>query len=164
MRQWIGSALVQIMACRRFGAPSHYLNQCWSIVNWTLRDKFQRNLNQNSNISIQENAFENAICQNGGHLVQGGDELTRGPVMLYSHQNGIVILTKFLSFVPPEVVILVRQISSKWQSFSAGIIFFCAPMKSVNRARDWPVKLESFVATLQCNAKWRFELMRLGAF
>ena len=28
------------MACRLDGAPSHYLNQCWNIVNWTLRTNF----------------------------------------------------------------------------------------------------------------------------
>ena len=38
--------------------PSHYLNQCWNIVNWTLRNKLQWNLNRNSYISIQENAFK----------------------------------------------------------------------------------------------------------
>ena len=42
-------------------APSHYLNQCWNIVNWTLRNKLQWDCNQNSHISIQENAFENVI-------------------------------------------------------------------------------------------------------
>ena len=44
MRQWIGSALAQIMACRH-SAPSHYLNQCWVIVNWTVRNKLQWKLN-----------------------------------------------------------------------------------------------------------------------
>ena len=38
--------------------PSHYLNQCWNIVNWTFRNKLQWNLNRNSYISIQENAFK----------------------------------------------------------------------------------------------------------
>ena len=33
------------------------------IVNWTHRNKLQSNLNSNSNIFIQENAFENVICQ-----------------------------------------------------------------------------------------------------
>ena len=41
--------------------PSHYLNQCWNIVDWTLRNKLQWNLNQNSHIFIQENAFEKVI-------------------------------------------------------------------------------------------------------
>ena len=38
--------------------PSHYLNQCWNIVNST-RCKF----NRNSCIFIQENAFENVVCK-----------------------------------------------------------------------------------------------------
>ena len=45
------------------GLPSHYLNQCWNIVNWTLGNKLQWNFNQNSNIFIQENAFENGVCE-----------------------------------------------------------------------------------------------------
>ena len=42
-------------------APSHYLNQCWNIVNWTLKNKFQWNLNRNSYNFIQENASENVV-------------------------------------------------------------------------------------------------------
>ena len=42
--------------------PSHYLNKCWNIVNWTLRNKLQLNSNQTSYIFIQENSFEN-VCQ-----------------------------------------------------------------------------------------------------
>ena len=42
-------------------APSHYLNQCWTIVNWTLGNKLQWNLNRNSYIFIQENVFENVV-------------------------------------------------------------------------------------------------------
>ena len=38
-------------------APSHYLNQCWNIGNWTLGDKLQRN----SYIFIQENPFETVV-------------------------------------------------------------------------------------------------------
>ena len=39
------------------------LNQCWNIVNWTLRDKPHWNFNYNWHIFIQENTFENVICQ-----------------------------------------------------------------------------------------------------
>ena len=42
-------------------APSHYLNQCWNIVNWTLRNKLQSNCIRNSYSIIQENAFENVV-------------------------------------------------------------------------------------------------------
>ena len=43
--------------------PSHYLNQCKSIVNCTLRNKSQLNLNRNSNLFIQEYTFENVVCE-----------------------------------------------------------------------------------------------------
>ena len=42
-------------------APSHYLNQCCHIVNWTLRNKLQWNFNRNSYIFIQENASEKVV-------------------------------------------------------------------------------------------------------
>ena len=67
IRQWTGSALAQVM-------PSHFLNQCWFIVNWTPWNKFHWNSNRNSIIFVQENASEIVVCQNGGHFVQG-DEL-----------------------------------------------------------------------------------------
>ena len=70
MRQWIGSALVQIMACRLIGA-NHYLNQCWEIVNWTLKNKIHWNLNSNTNIFIHENAFENIVCEIAAILSKG---------------------------------------------------------------------------------------------
>ena len=35
----------------------------WIIVNWTLRNKLQWNLTRNSNIFIQENAFESVVCE-----------------------------------------------------------------------------------------------------
>ena len=57
----IESSLAQIMACR-YSTPSHYLNQCWDIVNWTLRNKRLWNFDQNKKI-IQENASENIVCE-----------------------------------------------------------------------------------------------------
>ena len=41
-RHWLRLWLVACLA------PSHYLNQCWNIVNWTLRNKLQWNFNRNS--------------------------------------------------------------------------------------------------------------------
>ena len=42
-------------------APSHYVNQCWFIVNWNLRNKLKWNSNRNSKVFIQENTFENVV-------------------------------------------------------------------------------------------------------
>ena len=44
-------------------APSHCLNQCWLIVNWTLRNKFKGNSIKKTKLSIHKNAFENVICE-----------------------------------------------------------------------------------------------------
>ena len=51
--------------------PSHYLNQCLVIVNWTLSNKFQWNFNQNSNILIIENTSENVVCEMASILSRG---------------------------------------------------------------------------------------------
>ena len=69
MRQWSGSSLVREMACRLFGAkplPEPKLTYC----QFDPRNKLQWTLNPGSIISIQENAFEKVVCQNGGHFVQ----------------------------------------------------------------------------------------------
>ena len=44
-------------------SPSHYLNQCWVIVNWTLRNELQLIFNQNTNLFIHENASEKFVCE-----------------------------------------------------------------------------------------------------
>ena len=44
-------------------ASSHYLNQCWLIVNWTLRNKLQWNSNQNTILFIHANEFENVVYE-----------------------------------------------------------------------------------------------------
>ena len=40
---------------------SNYVNHCWNIVNWALRNKRQWNLNHNLYIFIQENTFETIV-------------------------------------------------------------------------------------------------------
>ena len=45
------------MACRMFGAKP-LSEQYWLIANWTLRNIFQWNFNQNTNVFIPEDAFE----------------------------------------------------------------------------------------------------------
>ena len=62
MCQWIYNHCFRWL-CGANQATSHYLNQCWNIVNMTLRNKSQWNINRDSHIFIQENAFENVICK-----------------------------------------------------------------------------------------------------
>ena len=61
--------------CVAYSAPSHYLSQCWLIVNWTLRNKLQWNFNQNTKIFIHENAPENIVCEMVA-IFSGGYELS----------------------------------------------------------------------------------------
>ena len=60
MRQWINHHWLRQWLVA-WPTPSYYVNQCWNIVNWTLGAKLQRNLNRNSCILFQENAFENVV-------------------------------------------------------------------------------------------------------
>ena len=73
MRQWIGSALVQITACRLFGAKplsETMLGYCQP----DLRNKLQWNFNQITKLSIHENAYKISSLKRRP-FVQGGDEL-----------------------------------------------------------------------------------------
>ena len=67
--------LVSIGSDKGLSAPGHYLNQCWIIVNWTLRNKIQWNLNQNSKLFFHEHASQNIVCEMAAILPRG-DELT----------------------------------------------------------------------------------------
>ena len=65
MRQQTRPSLLHIMACRLTGAkPSSepMLDYCY------LRNKLQWNLNQDSNIFIQQNAFESVVCETAAIL------------------------------------------------------------------------------------------------
>ena len=53
MRHWTGSS----------SAPSHYLNQYWDNVNLIPMNKSHWNINQNTKLSIHENAFQNVACE-----------------------------------------------------------------------------------------------------
>ena len=46
-----------------YAAQSHNLNQGWLIIKWTQRKNFQWNFKPNTNIFIQENAFQNSVCR-----------------------------------------------------------------------------------------------------
>ena len=51
------------LPCGNIREPSHYLNQCWNIVDSNIGNKFQWNLKRNPYIFIQENTFEYVVWQ-----------------------------------------------------------------------------------------------------
>ena len=69
MRHRFGSALVRVMlvAC---SVPSHYLNQHWFVVNYTLGNKIQWNSNRNTKLFIHENVFEHVVYEMAAILSQ----------------------------------------------------------------------------------------------
>ena len=69
-------------------------DQCWNIVKWIVRNKFRWNLNRNSYIFVQGNAFENVVCNmaatfsqpqcvNITYIWQSGDILISGYIFQY---------------------------------------------------------------------------------
>ena len=72
-------SLVQIMA--------QYLNQCWHIVNCTIRNKLQWNFSRNSSIFIHESAFENVVCEKAAILVRPQCGIVIGKCFFLSEVN-----------------------------------------------------------------------------
>ena len=62
MSQSISTALVQIMARRLFGTKP-LSKPMWVIVNWTLWNKLQWHVNQNTNFFTYKNASEYIVCE-----------------------------------------------------------------------------------------------------
>ena len=77
-------------------APSHYLKQCWIIVNLTLRNKLQWNFNRNSNIFIQENALEHVVCEMGSIL-------SRPQCVKFNHSLTHPIARRAIGYAKPWV-------------------------------------------------------------
>ena len=56
-----------------YSAPSHYLNQCLVMVNWTLRNKLQWKFNHYPKMFVHENTYEIIVCEMVGILSRGSD-------------------------------------------------------------------------------------------
>ena len=72
MHQLIGSALLQIMACRLFCAKplsEPMLEYCH--LNGTIRNTLQWNFNHNTKLVIHKNASENIVCEMAAILSRG---------------------------------------------------------------------------------------------
>ena len=71
MRQWIESALVQIIACRLFGAKPLSKPMLGYCQFTPLGTNFSENFNQNTKLFIHENASENVVCEMSAILFRG---------------------------------------------------------------------------------------------
>ena len=91
MHQWIVSALVQVMA------PSHYLNWCRVIANWTPGNKLQWNFDQDTKLFIHENASENVVWEMATILFRERWIHTRDPAAVDS-AAGVICIQSQLGF------------------------------------------------------------------
>ena len=87
------------MACR-LDALSHYLNQCWDIVDWTLGNKLQWNLNRNLCICIRENTFENIVWEMTTILSQR--QCVKKLTWMFMWQGAVYHLTMNLAICAPH--------------------------------------------------------------
>ena len=108
--------------------PSHYLNQRWNIVNWTLGNKLQWNPNRNSDHFIQENAFENVVCETAAILSR--PKCVKPPLKL---EHGWLIT----SHRKPWMWLLIHKLT---YSYISGEIFVCGTVfTNLSWAHNWHI-------------------------
>ena len=79
-------------------SPSHYLNQCWDIVNWTRRNKLQRNINKFHTFSSMKMHMK-MLFGKWRPFCLGLNELTCLQLMTWRQKgSGSMVLTKFVRF------------------------------------------------------------------
>ena len=96
-------------------APSHYLNQCWNIVNWSIGNKLKQNLYRKLYMITQENAFENVVCKMAAilsrlqhvnsfrigsrpHFVLDGSQTSRIRPYLYGNRHAILFIFSLVEY------------------------------------------------------------------
>ena len=72
-----------------YSAPSHYLNQCWVLVNWTLRNKFQWSFNQNTQLLLIHEVHLDISSVKWRPFCPGGDEIYNFMATLQLYSNCI---------------------------------------------------------------------------
>ena len=117
--------------------PSHCLNQIWNIVNLTIRNKLQWNVNQNSYIFIQKNVFENVVWKMAA-ILSRPQYVNPKPL----HQ--------LLSFI-------IAKAMPNWQQLSTNSCNF--PEAHVWTQHDWP----GFSSIIRQESKdWWFTILKLS--
>ena len=85
-----------------------------SIVNWTLGNKLQWNFNRNSNIFIQENVFENGVCEMPS-ICLGLNVLNQGyPGTCKAHKGNIQEVTAYGYYKEWNLVWIPKMNSYMW--------------------------------------------------
>ena len=83
--------------------PCHHLNQCWVIVDWAIWNKLLWNFNGYSNILIQENAFENVVCEMRPFWL-GLNMLNRFNTNICHHEDMPLVICSLLNHNQPSTL------------------------------------------------------------
>ena len=154
MHQWIGLALVQIMVVA-YSAPSHHLNQCWVIVNWTLRNKLQWNFNQNIKLSIHENASEYIICEKAAILSRGRWVNEANDLSTHSTETVAWIQWNVMNYLCHFIHYLQRACMQNWSwNVSVWIYMYISLNFSIcliSTLAEAPIKYQSNIITCITN-------------
>ena len=132
-RSWLVSCLI----------PSHYLNKCWLIVDWTLRNKLQWNMNQNTNIFLQGNAFKNVTCKLAAIMSRPqciNCSLITADFIDCHHIVHLVLESK--SMISGHNVLCWCRIQTKWPRFRG---MLCTPDIWSNSLSEW-LSIRSWLA------------------
>ena len=115
-------------------APSHYLNQCWKIANWTLGNKLQWYFNHNWNILIQENALENVVCEIESILSR--PQRVKDDGLVAERREAITTEARYMCVLIPRNVIYAISLHSQYTDhvMFMRIITFLWPQHSLRIA------------------------------
>ena len=131
-------------------APSHYLNQCWNIIDLTLGNKLQWNIDQNLYILIQENACEDVVWKMVAILCFGLIVLKNIP--LFQDWN----LWYFLNHILPDFIsneIKMVRLFSSWEGQPQLDLIFKAVSLWWIPLIVWEIKLTA--VWMKPNCEWR---------
>ena len=129
-----------LVAC---SVPSHYLNQNWLIVNWTLRNKLQWNSNQNTKLFIHENAFENVVCKMAA-ILSRGEELTHWPPGRYDRIFRSMIFKLIVQDSTLGTHIRIQQNLSNETSTLVQVMAWCHQAPSHYLSQCWPRSMSPY--------------------
>ena len=106
--QWLGA----------FSAPSHYLNQCWLIINCTLRNKCEWSLKRNKDIFSQANVIETTVVNMAATLFRSQYVKQCHEMVIISFTLWMCWATSFSACYFPPIIYQIRSGTCLWMKAS----------------------------------------------
>ena len=122
----------------------HHRNQCSGIVNWTFRNKYQWNINQNTKLFIHGDVCRNIVCETAA-IFPVGDELTGSHTRGASRSNACYIACGALLwsyvvgiiYTPNRVIYTDICYLHQWQRLHDHRHWMCIYLSVCNITEKW---------------------------